>query len=222
MGLFQRNEFGNEGNGLYQIVNDVGNFSTGQNKTLLIVGLGNIGDEYDGTRHNIGFAVIDYFADKHDFPAWSLKKDLKCHETSKNIGTYKVILIKPTTFMNLSGEALASVQRFYKLDNTTTLAIYDEVDISFGQLRTRIGGGAAGHNGVKSLIQHCGEDFGRLRIGIGPKKPAQMELSDFVLGKFGTTHTKQLPNLLLETNSLLSEYCFGGGQLLEETRTFIV
>lgn len=221
MGLFQRNVFGNEGNGFYQIVNDVG-VTTGQNKTLLIIGLGNVGEEYNGTRHNIGFEILDYFASKQDFPEWSFKKDWKCHETTKTIGSFKVVLIKPTTFMNLSGEAAQAVQKFYKIPQSATLAVYDEADIKFGQIRTRIGGGAAGHNGVKSLISHLGEDFGRVRIGIGPKKPAQMELSDFVLAKFGPTHAKQLPNLLLETNSLLSEYCFGSGQLLEETRTFIV
>jgi len=124
--------------------------------------------------------------------------------------------------MNNSGEAVQAVQKFYKVPQDAVLAVYDEVDITFGQIRTRVGGGAAGHNGAKSLISLIGEDFGRVRIGIGPKKPAQIDLADFVLGKFGPTHSKQLPNLLTETNSLLSEYCFGGGQLLEETRNFIV
>ena len=103
-----------------------------------------------------------------------------------------------------------------------TLAVYDELDIDFGQIRTRGGGGAAGHNGVKSLIQHCGEDFGRMRIGIGPKKPEQIDSADFVLASFSAAEKKKLPLLLQEANSILSEYCYGDGQLVTETRTFIV
>jgi len=197
-------------------------YTTGTEKTLLVIGLGNVGKEYDGTRHNIGFAILDYFADKQGFPAWTISKDRGCAETSHTIGSCRVILCKPTTFMNNSGEALQSIQHFYKIANSSTLAVYDEVDIDFGQVRTRIGGGAAGHNGVKSLIQHNGEDFGRLRIGVGPKKPAQIDLADFVLSKFGKKELENLSSLFQETNSMLSEYCYGNGQLLEETRSFII
>jgi PTH1 family peptidyl-tRNA hydrolase len=197
-------------------------YTTGMEKTLLIIGLGNIGKEYEGTRHNIGFAVIDNFAEKQGFPGWTVAKDRKCAETSMTVGSSRVILCKPTTFMNLSGEALQAMQQFYKIPNSSTLAIYDEVDVDFGQIRTRLGGGAAGHNGIKSLIQHNGEDFGRLRIGIGPKKPAQIDLADFVLGKFTKKEQDDISMLLRETNSLLSEYAYSGGQLLEETRTFLI
>lgn len=197
-------------------------YTTGEEKTLLIVGLGNIGKEYDGTRHNIGFAVLDHFAEKQGFPSWTVSKDRKCAETSMTIGSARVILCKPTTFMNLSGEALGAVQHYYKIANSSTLVVYDEADIDFGQIRTRKGGSAAGHNGVKSLIQHCGEDFGRVRIGVGPKKPAQIELADFVLSKLSKKEQENLLLLFQETNSLLSEYCYSTGQLLEETRSFII
>lgn len=205
------------------VIGDTANlYTTGEEKVLLIIGLGNIGKEYTGTRHNIGFEVVEYFAQKQDFPGWTVNKDRKCAETSKTLGSARVILCKPTTFMNLSGEALQAIQQFYKIANSSTLAVYDEADIDFGQIRTRKGGGAAGHNGVKSLIQHNGEDFGRVRIGVGPKKPAQIDLADFVLSKFSKKEQDDLDLLLQESNSLLSEYSHSGGQLLDETRSFII
>lgn len=197
-------------------------YTTGMQKTLLIIGLGNIGTQYDDTRHNIGFSVLDHFAEKHDFPGWTVKKDLRCAESSHTIGSSRVILCKPTTFMNDSGEAMQQLQHFYKIANSSTLAVYDELDIDFGHIRTRVGGSPAGHNGVKSLIQHCGEDFGRMRIGIGPKKPAQIDSADFVLAQFSKPQQKQLKLLLQESNSILSEYCYNSGELVAETRSFIV
>lgn len=197
-------------------------YTLGQNKTLLIVGLGNIGDDYVNTRHNIGFAAIDHFAKTQDFPAWMHKKDLKCHYTSQTIADTRVILIKPTTFMNLSGEAVQATAAFYKVPAAKIVAVYDELDIPYGQVRTRPGGGgAAGHNGVKSLIQHVGEDFGRIRIGIGPKDPPQMDSADFVLARFSKAQQADLPNLLRETTAILSEYSYGG-ELLAETRSFLL
>src|SRR5476649_2538971 len=118
-------------------------YSIGANKTILIIGLGNPGKEHGGTRHNIGFAVLDEFAAKNDFPAWIDKKDLKCHLASANMGETRVILCKPTTFMNNSGEAAQAVQHFYRVYNNDTLAVYDELAINFGQLRTRLGGSDA-------------------------------------------------------------------------------
>lgn len=194
-------------------------FTLSASKTLLIVGLGNVGDEYDGTRHNIGFMAIDDFAEKNNFDGWINKKDLKCHYTQKTFGQTRVILIKPTTFMNLSGEAVQKVQHFYKVDSTKTIAIYDELDIDFGQIRTRTGGSAAGHNGVKSLIQHCGENFGRVRIGIGPKLHEQQDSADFVLGQFSKEQTPKLPKLYDEINSVLTDTIYGD-ELFPETRSF--
>lgn len=196
-------------------------YTLGLNKTLLIVGLGNIGREYDGTRHNIGFAVVDAFAQANDFPAWMDKKDLKCHLTQATLGSTRVLLVKPTTFMNLSGEAVQAVMHFYKLSAEQVVAVHDELDIPFGQIRTRIGGSSAGHNGIKSLTQHLGEAYGRARIGIGPKEPAQMDTSDFVLARFSASQTAELPNLLREACAVLSERAYGD-ELLAETRSFLV
>lgn len=196
-------------------------YKIGNQKTLLIIGLGNPGKEYDGTRHNIGFAAVDHLAKKLDFPAWTAKKSLKCLETAQTINGNRIILIKPITFMNLSGEAAQSVSNFYKLSPKQILAIYDELDVPFGQIRTRSGGGSAGHNGVKSLIERLGEDFGRVRIGIANKVSEMADSAEFVLGKFAKEEQAEINNLLQETNSILSEYLYAG-ELRTETRNFII
>lgn len=208
---------------LYKTVTGINSFSNAQtNKPLLIIGLGNIGKEYDNTRHNIGFAVVDNFAIKQKFDKWQTKKDLHCQQASGLVGGRKIILCKPTTLMNLSGKSVQAVQHFYKIDNQNTIVIHDELDINFGQIRTRIGGSAAGHNGVKSIIENCGEDFGRVRIGIGPKRPAQIDSSDFVLSRFSKSQEKDIPLLLQESNSILSEQSFSPNPLPSETRSFIL
>jgi PTH1 family peptidyl-tRNA hydrolase len=195
-------------------------YSIGTHRTLLVIGLGNAGAEYDGTRHNIGFAALDDFAGRNDFPAWINKKDLKCHLTMQSMGQSRVILIKPTTFMNNSGEAVQAVQHFYKIDNGSTLAVYDELALPFGQLRSRGGGSDAGHNGVKSLIAHIGEDFLRLRIGVANEFSAKADASDFVLGKFTTDEKVQLPHVIKEAGVMITEYIYSG-QLPPETRQAI-
>jgi peptidyl-tRNA hydrolase, PTH1 family len=197
-------------------------YTLGLNKTILLVGLGNPGKDYEMTRHNIGFICIDEFVKKNDeMEDWIVKKDLKCQISSGRLGDTKVIAIKPTTFMNLSGESVQAVSNFYKTHPDSTLVIHDELDIDFGTIRLRVGGSSAGHNGIKSVSQHLGEDYGRVRIGIGPKKPDQMKSEDFVLQKFSEEEQEQLPNLIKEVGAILSEYIYGGG-LPNETRNFIV
>jgi PTH1 family peptidyl-tRNA hydrolase len=195
---------------------------SGLHKSVLLVGLGNPGREYDGTRHNIGFAILDALVAKADeLGEWSDKSSLKCQMVMGQLGQTKVIAIKPQTFMNNSGEAVQAVAAYYKIPVGSIVLIHDELDVKFGSIRTRSGGSSAGHNGVKSVTQHLGEDTGRIRVGIGPKKPAQMDSSDFVLAKFSTTEQKQLPNLYRETNAILSEYIYGS-KLATETRSFLV
>jgi PTH1 family peptidyl-tRNA hydrolase len=196
-------------------------YTIGTNKTVLIIGLGNPEEKYQTTRHNIGFAALDYFAEKNDFPAWMNKKDLKCLLSMHTLGDSRVILCKPTTYMNNSGEAAQAVQHFYRVYNQQTLAVYDELAIKFGQLRTRAGGSDAGHNGVKSLIQHVGDDFNRLRIGVGNEISEQADAADFVLGKFTKEEQENLPLLLREANSLMNEFIFGGQALPHETRNVL-
>lgn len=193
-------------------------YTIGANKSILVIGLGNPGKEYEGTRHNAGFTVVEYFAKQNDFPGWTEKKDLKCLLTYKNLGDNRVVLCLPTTFMNLSGEAAHAVQRFYRIYNQNTLAVYDELAIPLGQLRTRVGGADAGHNGVKSLIQHLGEDFGRLRIGVNNELVQITDSADFVLKKFLKEEQVHLPQIMRESNALITEFIYGD-ELKAETRT---
>jgi PTH1 family peptidyl-tRNA hydrolase len=195
-------------------------YSLGAHKTILIIGLGNPGKEYDGTRHNIGFEVLDEFAVKNDFPSWVAKKDLKAQISVHTLGDNRVILCKPTTFMNNSGEAAQAVQRFYRVYNQNTLAVYDELTVPFGSLRTRLGGSDAGHNGVKSLIQHIGDDFGRLRVGVGSDISQKADAADFVLGKFTKKEQAALSLIIREAGAITTEFIFGG-QLPHETRSVI-
>ena len=198
-------------------------YTTGLNKTVLIVGLGNQGKKYDDTRHNIGFTCVDSFAKANDFEKWILKKDLKVQLASQTLGDTRVFLVKPTTMMNLSGPAVAAVTQFYKLPGSHIVVVHDELDIDFGQIRTRFGGSAAGHNGIKSIIEHLGEDFARVRIGVGPKIPAKIDSADFVLQKFSKDEQAQLPELTREVSAILSEWVYGSGQPMpHETRSFLI
>lgn len=197
-------------------------YTVGQNKTILVVGLGNIGREYDRTRHNVGFACIGDFAEKNNFDPWIEKKDLKSLFTSSTMGDARVILIKPTTLMNLSGQAVQATMAFYKIVPDRVIVVHDELDIPFGQIRTRIGGSSAGHNGIKSVTNQIGEQYGRVRVGIGPKSPEQIDSADFVLGRFTAEQLEHMPALTREVSAILSEYIFGNAALPHETRSFII
>jgi PTH1 family peptidyl-tRNA hydrolase len=213
MALFQRRP---------QVSDPVNYITVGLNKTVLIIGLGNAGKEYDGTRHNIGFECLDEFVAKNtDMENWVSKKDLKCLMSTGRLGETHVIAIKPTTFMNLSGDAVQAVSDFYKAHPNQTIVVHDELDIPFGQIRTRVGGGSAGHNGVKSIIEIIGEEFGRVRIGIGPKTPEQMDSADFVLQKFSKDQQEEIPALKREAVAILTEYVFAN-ELQNETRNFLI
>lgn len=203
-----------------QNTNPVQYTTFGLAKTLLFVGLGNPGAEYDDTRHNVGFHCLDAFAATNGFD-WTHKKDLKCLLATKQLGDTRVLLVKPQTFMNLSGEAVQAVASFYKLGPSQITAVYDELDIDFGQIRLRIGGSAAGHNGVKSLIQHLGEDFGRVRVGIGPKQPEQIDAAAFVLQRFSADQQSHMKELTTETSAILSEVAYGS-PLSHETRNYLL
>lgn len=213
MALFQRRP---------QTSNPVNFYTMGQNKNILVVGLGNPGKEYDLTRHNVGYLCVDEFVSKSDeMEDWINKKDLKCLISGGRIGEKRIIAMKPTTFMNLSGEAVLAVMDFYKIHPDDIVVIHDELDINFGQIRLRKGGSSAGHNGVKSVSKLIGEEYGRIRVGIGPKSPEQISSEDYVLQKFNTGEQEQLSNLSKEVSAILSEYIFGD-QLPHDTRNFLV
>ncbi|MEY8337681.1 aminoacyl-tRNA hydrolase [Lachnospiraceae bacterium 62-35] len=148
----------------------------------LIVGLGNPTKQYEGTRHNAGFCAVDVLASRLGIAMNEHKH--KGILGRGMIGREKVVLLKPQTFMNLSGESLRAVSDFYKIQPENIIVIYDDIDLAVGHLRLRGKGSAGGHNGMKSIIAHLGtQDFPRIRVGIGAK-PDRMDLADYVLGRF--------------------------------------
>lgn len=157
----------------------------------VIVGLGNPGSKYEKTRHNVGFQVIDRLAAKYHIEMNQKKHKAICGTGA--IEGMKVILVKPQTFMNLSGESVREVTDFYKADpETELLVIYDDISLNPGQLRIRKKGSAGGHNGIKNIIQHLGTQvFPRIKVGVG-EKPAGYDLADYVLGHFPKESEKDM------------------------------
>ena len=148
----------------------------------LVVGLGNPGEKYAHTRHNAGFLVADELGERGRFPIQRLK--FKALTNAAAIGGQGALVMKPATYMNLSGEAVGEAARFYKVAPNHVLVISDDVDLPLGKLRIRTGGSAGGHNGLKSVIQHLGTDqFPRLKVGVGGKPHPDYDMADWVLGK---------------------------------------
>lgn len=148
----------------------------------LVVGLGNPGGQYENTRHNAGFLTADELARRGRFAIQRLK--FKALTAAVEISGQGVLVMKPTTFMNLSGEAVGEAARFYKIPPDHVLVISDDVSLPLGKLRIRTGGSAGGHNGLKSIIQHLGSDqFPRLKVGVGGKPHPDYDMADWVLGK---------------------------------------
>jgi len=157
----------------------------------LIVGLGNPGSKYDTTRHNIGFEVVERVAYDND-----IKINIKKHKGligQGMIGKEKVLVVKPQTYMNLSGECISELLNFYKEDKKNLIVIYDDTSLDVGALRIRTKGSAGGHNGIKSIIQHLGtNEFTRIKVGVGEKPPG-WDLANYVLGRFTS---EELPEIV--------------------------
>jgi PTH1 family peptidyl-tRNA hydrolase len=153
----------------------------------LFVGLGNPGAKYAGNRHNIGFMAVDRIAGDHGFSPWRAKFQGQICEG--RLGREKVVLLKPETFMNLSGQAVGEAMRFFKLTPEEVLVFHDELDLAPGKVRLKQGGGHAGHNGLRSIHAHIGDSYGRVRLGIGhpghKDRVAQYVLSDFAKADAG-------------------------------------
>lgn len=150
----------------------------------LVAGLGNPGREYEHTRHNIGWMVLDALARKHGL-AWKRAAQFEAEIArwdDPSGGTRW--LVKPQTFMNASGRSVAAVARFYRIAPPAVAVVYDELTIDLGLVKVTVSGSAGGHNGLSSVLEHLGDGFARYRIGIGPKQPPQMDMADFVLGRF--------------------------------------
>lgn len=150
----------------------------------LVAGLGNPGRDYENTRHNLGFIVVDALARKLSL-TWKKQASFEAETTRWDRAPGQtVVFAKPQSFMNESGRSLGKLAGFHKLPVQSIIAIYDDLTIDLGLVKLSVTGSAGGHNGVASLLQHLGDGFTRFRLGIGPKQPSQMDLKDFVLGKF--------------------------------------
>ena len=177
----------------------------------LIAGLGNPDKKYTKTRHNLGYMVLDFFA-KENGLSWKYSPDWMCYF----IKTRRFVLMKPTTYMNKSGESVLTVSNFYQIDSEDVLIIYDDVDLPYGKIRLAINGVSAGHHGIDSIIESLSTiDFGRLRAGIGrPKakdvKEKKQEVADYVLDVFDKEEAKKLPEVLLRCEDAINSYLDDG------------
>src|SRR3954464_139359 len=143
----------------------------------LVAGLGNPGREYESTRHNLGWVVLDALARKHGL-IWKQAPQFSATIARWDLGAGQTRwLVKPLTFMNDSGRSVSAIARFYKIEPSATVAVYDDLTIDLGLVKVTVSGSAGGHNGVASLLEHLGDGFVRYKMGIGPKQPAEMELS---------------------------------------------
>lgn len=186
-------------NQLFKITRDVPGQSEGPADggfIHLIVGLGNVGNEYAHTRHNSGFMVVDAYRETHQLPEWQEKPKFKAYISEDFINGKKVILAKPTTMYNLVGESVRALKDFYKLADSDISIVHDEIDLPFGTVKEKLSGGSAGNNGIKSVISHTGENFRRIRIGIRNDLLEKMDAADFVLSKFSADEKKQLDKII--------------------------
>lgn len=179
--------------------------------TWLIVGLGNMGDQYEGTRHNVGFEVIDALAENLDVPVQRLK--FKALTNTATLAGEKVLLMKPVTYMNLSGEAVEPAAAFYKIPSDRIIVLSDEVSLPPGKLRVRPSGSAGGHNGLKNIIAHLHTDqFPRIRLGVGGKPHPNYDMADWVLGKPQGDDRKNIDDAVKRAAQAVECYIKNGAQ----------
>ena len=184
---------------IFDLFKKIENKSASLPITHIVAGLGNVGAEYEKTRHNAGFMAIDALAEKYGVRIDRLKFHALTAEA--NIGGVRVLLMKPTTFMNNSGIAIAEAASFYKIPPENIIVLHDEISFDVGVMRIRRKGSAGGHNGLKSIIAHVGSDnFPRIKIGVGKKPSPDYDLVDFVLGRFSK---EDLDKLTEENSSII-------------------
>jgi PTH1 family peptidyl-tRNA hydrolase len=174
----------------------------------LVAGLGNPGRDYEATRHNLGWVVLDALASKRKL-AWKRAAQFDADVARWDLpGGGTRWLVKPQTFMNASGRSVGAIARFYKLEPPAIVAVYDDLTINLGLVKVTVSGSAGGHNGVASLLEHVGDNFVRYKVGVGPKEPPQMDMADFVLGKFAPEQqlllTQKLDHFVTGLELLLS------------------
>lgn len=173
---------------------------------FLIVGLGNVGEEYDMTRHNAGFMAVEKFAAKFELGKFSDKADLNASIVESNMAGEKIILARPTTFMNKSGLAVVKLQNYFSVNDPRLLVVHDDVDIDFATVRSRVGGSSAGHNGIKSIEQVIGDQFARIRVGVKNEHLENADTADFVLAKFSRAETQTLDQIFDYTSTQIEDF----------------
>ncbi len=179
-----------------------------EKSTYIIVGLGNPGRAYRGTRHNIGFMVLDHLGTKIGLTFSRMES--KALVAKGELQGRRLILVKPQTYMNLSGQAVRSLMRFYKIPLENLLVIYDDVDLPYETLRMRPQGGSAGQKGMQSIIENLGSpDFSRLRVGVG-RPPGQRQAADYVLQNFSKAELEILPFILERTTNAVITFMTDG------------
>jgi len=171
---------------------------------ILIVGLGNPGKKYEKTRHNVGWRVLNYFKEKNDFQSWKEEKKVKAMISKGEIGKEKIQLIKPLTFMNLSGESLKNILNYYKAKPEKIIIVHDDIDINFNKIKISQNRGTAGHKGVLSITENLKtKNFIRIRIGIKPKEKKMSNTEKFVISNFNKKEEKELTEVIKKTTEAI-------------------
>lgn len=176
----------------------------------LIFSQGNLGPEYTHSRHNIGFLALDCFKEQHNLPDFHTKTKFQAEVSESSLTGEKVVLAKPTTFYNLTGQSARAIVDFYKISPQNILVIHDELSLDFGTLRVRPSGSDAGNKGIRSLNQHLGPDYWRLRVGIHNELASTLDVPDFVLAKFTKKEQETLQKSIVpKINQVINDFLQG-------------
>lgn len=166
----------------------------------LIIGLGNPGKQYTKTWHNVGFLTADKFQIQYQLPEFKTKKDFQAELAEGLINNHKILLAKPTTFINNSGQAVSAIANYYKVEPPDIIVIHDDIDLALGKIKIVQNSSAGGHNGIKSIINHLkSQNFTRIKIGIRTNKLDKMDAADYVLSKISIFQNKQIKNSMGNT-----------------------
>lgn len=179
----------------------------------LLIGLGNIGSEYAKTRHNFGFMVLNEIISRHNFE--KIGKKFSSEVFQGEINGEKIIALKPQTYMNNSGLAALEAMQFFKIPTENIIVFHDEIDIPLGKIKIKIGGGSAGHNGLKSLDEKIGKEYWRVRLGVGRPQNPEFDIADYVLAKFAKEEKELVEKISLNIAEKIS-------QLIEKKNEFLL